>query len=132
MYALVALGLLASGCDTAIGTSERTAGEFAQQREAARTQEMAATRLLADGGDLDARARIAVYRWIQNDPDSISQLKSLANEGSVLAARVLATSFQSGKLVEVDYDQAASWLEVAANFGDAKSALELHRYRTSV
>lgn len=131
MYGLVALGLLASGCDTATGTNERAAGESSQQREAARIQEMEATRLLAEGGDLDARTRIAVYRWIQNDPDSISQLESLANEGSVLAARVLATSFQRGTLVEVDYEQAASWLEVAANFGDAKSALELHRYRTS-
>lgn len=126
MYGLIALGLLASGCDT---TSERAADALVQQREAARTLELEETRTLAEEGDLDARAKLAVYDWIQNDPNSISQLKSLADEGSILAARVLASSFQSGTLVDVDYEEAASWLAVAADLGDLKSAMELHHYR---
>lgn len=130
IYGLLTLCLFAAGCDTT-ETGGHSSDSLAQQQQLDRIRDLETTKRLASQGNLNARTNLAFLAWTQNDPDSIGELKLLAEVGSIQAARVLARSFQAGILVDVDYEEAASWLDVAADLGDSKSALELHYYRAS-
>jgi|GEM_PF-4314882 len=86
-------------------------------------------RARAAAGDVDARGRLAVVAWIEGTPGAVDSLRAVAPHGSALAARTLASAYQSGRGVAVDHEAAADWLAVAARLGDPESARDLAAYR---
>ena len=84
----------------------------------------------ADEGDVHS-AYLLVYFGSWRDgayEEAIPELAGLAERGSVGAARLLALAYRDGRGVQQDYDEAARWLERAAELGDATASQELAAY----
>lgn len=119
LYAVLALGLFATGCEPDTLTQTRVTTE-------------AEAHVLADQGNLEARANLAILNWARGEADSVEQLAVVANDGSASAARALVAAYQGGIVAEQDFSQAAHWLGVAADLGDAKAVRELDYYNAFV
>ena len=84
----------------------------------------------ADQGDVHSAFLLVMFGdWNDKAYDeAIPKLVELADQGSVGAARTLATAYRDGRGVEEDYDEAARWLERAAELGDEAARVELAAY----
>ena len=88
----------------------------------------------AAAGDPEALYQITFIRTMHagHHAEVVATFKRLAAGGHVGAARMLASFYQSGQHVPLDYDRAAYWLEHAARLGDQDAAHDLATYRAYV
>lgn len=86
----------------------------------------------AEDGDVDAAAQLVfLTHWRAKDyAAALPELELLAEQGSVVAARLLVITYQHGRGVEPNYEEAARWLARAAELGDERAARDLEAYKT--
>jgi TPR repeat protein len=90
-------------------------------------------RTAAQQGDLEAQFKLAFFtQYMEGEhAEAVEAFKALAGQGHSESARMVAVAYQQGKGVPVDHEQAARWLERAAELGSEKAAQELAHYRTN-
>ena len=85
----------------------------------------------AADGDLQARFHLVLLRehFSKQYDRSLPAFEILADDGHAGAAGMLASAYMHGNGVPVDYDEAARWLERAAELGGEGAAEQLAHYR---
>lgn len=124
--AFLAILLCLTGCDRQDEIQAFTVGDGSEEERVAleRLQER------ADRGDVHSAFLLVMFGdWHDKAYDeAIPKLVELADRGSVGAARMLALAYRDGRGVGTDYDEAARWLERAAELGDEAARVELAAY----
>ena len=82
-------------------------------------------------GDPDAQYKVALFRqfMVGDHEPAVATFRRLAADGHPAATGMMAHAFMYGHGVPADHDEAARWLERAADLGDEQAARDLAAYR---
>lgn len=134
---LLLIAILVVGCQPESPQDTLDAEEIyiheAGAYDAGQDPNIEALRAAAQQGDLDARFKLAFFtQYMEGDhEEAVETFKVLAEQGHTESAEMVAVAYQQGKGVPVDFEEAARWLERAADLGSEKAAQELAHYRAS-
>lgn len=123
---MLSLSLCLTACSERSKIPAVTLGDAAEEEQIA----LEHLRERADEGDVHS-AYLLVFAGSWQDrayDEAIPELAELADRGSAAAARLLAIAYRDGRGVQPNYDEAARWLERAAELGDATATQEVAAY----